>query len=282
MGQQGTGGTGFNSTQPNSEIGLGQYRWQTLEMLGDAGCGITVPPSRVTYCWGLNGNGELGDGTTTNRPSPVPVSGAHTFLSLGRYGGNELRHKCAIRNDSALLCWGENDFGQIGDGTLGTDQLVPKVIGLGYVHTAQADDATCAITTTGLAACWGKNTTGRIGDSTTTSHVSPALVKTTQRFSVIGLGATHTCALNFDGRAFCWGDNAFGQLGDNSNTNALLPVAVSGGHSFTDIRVGLGHTCGLRVDRMILCWGYNQDGQLGDGTTTHANVPRLVFTPLPP
>lgn len=279
----GAGGEGqlgnFAGTDSPVPVEIVNQKWATLGLEEDASCGITL--QGVTMCWGENNRGQLGDGTVLPKLGPTLVSGNHTFTSLGRFGGNEDDHKCAIETNGSLWCWGENQFGEIGDGTSGIDRLIPTLVGNGYKFSAQGDRASCAITVTGIAQCWGENTTGRIGDGTVVSKSVPTPVTTTQTFVAIGVGQLHVCAMNADGVAFCWGSNVKGLLGDGTTANSLVPVAVAGGNVFSDVRTGESHSCGVRRDGKILCWGNNQDGRLGDNSLTDRSVPTLI-APHPP
>jgi alpha-tubulin suppressor-like RCC1 family protein len=258
---------------------FGGHLWSTIGPLEDATCGITT--LGVTLCWGENDHGQTGDGSGTPKPTPIAVFGNHTFTSLGRFGGDADDHKCGIEANGSLWCWGANQFGQIGDGTSGTDRLTPVMVGSGYKFSAQGDGATCAITVAGLSQCWGNNLNGRIGDGTTVSKATPTAVLTSLTFVAIGVGQLHVCAMNGDGVAYCWGNNLKGQLGDGTNVDRLVPGPVSGGHLFSDIRSGQAHSCGVRRDGKILCWGFNQDGRLGDNSLNDRSVPTLI-APHPP
>ena len=278
-GAEGQLGNGSAADRASPVEIAGGHRWATLGPLEDATCGITT--LGATYCWGENPDGQLGDGTTVPKSSPQLVSGNHTFTSIGRFGGNADDHKCAIETNGSLWCWGDNLFGQIGDGTSGIDKLIPTLVGSGYKFSAQGDGASCAITVTGISQCWGENTTGRIGDGTVVSKSVPTPVTTTQTFVAIGVGQLHVCAMNTDGVAFCWGSNLKGLLGDGLSISRPLPGVVSGTHVFSDVRTGESHSCGVRRDGKILCWGNNQDGRLGDNSLVDRSVPTLI-APHPP
>ncbi len=279
-GAEGQLGNGAGTASPAPVEVFGQ-KWATLGLLEDASCGITM--QGVTLCWGENDHGQLGDGSTQPKFAPNLVSGNHTFVSLGRFGGNADDHKCAIENNGSLWCWGDNQFGQIGDGTVGNDRLVPTIVaaGIRYDFSAQGDDASCAITSDLVVQCWGLNSTGRIGDGTVISKSTPISLGFSQNIVVIGVGETHVCAMSTSGDAFCWGSNANGRLGDGTTVDHLVPGAVSGGHEFTDVRIGEDHSCGVRRDGKILCWGSNQDGRLGDNSLSDRSVPTLI-APHPP
>jgi serine/threonine protein kinase/alpha-tubulin suppressor-like RCC1 family protein len=173
------------------------------------------------YCWGENGAGQLGDGTTTDRTAPTPVGGAARFRQITAGG----RHSCAVSPEGALYCWGANGEGQLGS-ERGEGRPRPTRVELpAPVATASAGSThTCALTREGAAYCWGRNLYGQLGDGTTTDRDRPAPVSTSLRFATIRTSGAHTCAATATGEHYCWGYNADGQLGDGTRTHQPLPV----------------------------------------------------------
>jgi alpha-tubulin suppressor-like RCC1 family protein len=229
-------------------------------------------------CWGSNGWGQLGDGTTVNRTTAVNVSGLTSggvVISAGRY------HTCAITVAGGVKCWGYNDVGQLGDGTVADRYTPTDVIGLTTGTTAVSVGRyhTCARTAGGGVKCWGDNRAGQLGDGTMMTKLIPtAVVGMTTGISAVSSGRDHTCALTAGGGIKCWGDNYYGQLGDGTTTLKPIPADVIGlGSSILSVS-GSWHTCALADAGSVKCWGNNGDGQLGDGGTTNTSIPGNVLT----
>jgi uncharacterized protein YjdB len=349
-------------------------------------CGLTV--DGTAYCWGQNGAGQLGDGTSINRLTPVKVATELKFVAIA----SGTTHTCAIAVGSMVYCWGANSAGQLGIVTAGSNSQVPVAVAGGYtfVSVAPGQYNTCATTATrevycwgrilywddyyqsvygfgakpptligtGMVAvvsgmdgnycsvdpaglgycwvleyhsfngpvapiihgpvssiisfttlrmglghvcgisssgptyCWGENRYGQLGDGTTTDRSAPTQVAGGLSFESLAAGGSYevdddaqksykagfSCGLTTAGKAYCWGSNRFGELGVGSATTIFTtPQAVSGSAAYTGLRAGASHVCGLAVGGAAYCWGSNNTGQFGDGTTTSSRVPTLLF-----
>lgn len=273
-------GNGDTVASPLPQRVVGLPGGQIAQLTAGAGHTCALQANGGLYCWGFNATGQLGDGTTTMRTTPVLVSN-----SVGRYtsaaaGGV---HTCGRLSAGGVECWGDNVVGQVGDGTR-TRRLTPAAVlssGVSLSELSAAVQHNCAIGSDSELYCWGRGDRGQLGigsapQSAGLSKVSrPAGVKLR---TPVG-GENFTCAMGSDDRIYCWGDNSIGQLGDGSTTGRLTPVAVSGVVPFVKLasRLGGGHTCALTAAQAIYCWGLNERGQLGDGTNAHRSLPTAVL-----
>ncbi len=191
-------------------------------------------------CWGGNGAGQLGNGTTSGYdPNPIPALvdnselGVVRQIALGRF------HTCALRDDGKVFCWGLNQFGQVGvaaTATIEGYEPSPKLVEdgpLGIVDSlALGPEHSCAVRTDGRVLCWGNNFKGQLGVATNVGTLLPTPVPSLLDGSALGVvhrieaGRYHTCALRDDGRVLCWGSNTYGQLGSNTGLGTDGPNAV--------------------------------------------------------
>jgi alpha-tubulin suppressor-like RCC1 family protein len=234
-------------------------------------CAVTT--AGAVKCWGRNNLGQLGDGTKTNRHTPVDVVGLTSGVAAVTGGG---LHTCALKTNGGAVCWGDNGYGEIGDGTYFLRKTPVDVLGLssGVRAISAGDSLTCAVTTAGAVQCWG---IPPVGDGTMNLRNAPVgVVGLDTGVTDVAVGAGYACALLSSGGVDCWGSNPFGELGDGTMTTQDSPVTVVGLASGV-VRITAGaFTCALTNANHALCWGSNNSGQLGDGTLVSRPVPGAV------
>ena len=206
-----------------------------------------------------------------------------TTVSAGR------DHSCGISTLGDAYCWGNNEFGQLGNGEVGVGlqkNLPFKVnmpAGVSFTAISTGFRHTIAITSSGKAYAWGLNTLGQLGDGSTTNRLAPVEVNMPSgvSFSKISSGVQHTVAITADGKGYAWGRNNLGQLGVGNTTNSSTPVAVSmpAGVTFTAVDAGDRYNIALSSTGQAYAWGANFFGKLGDGTTTNRQAPVAVIMP---
>lgn len=190
-----------------------------------------LPGDGTVLCWGLNTDGQLGDGTMENSASTEDgksMSAVAGIDSAVRVASGGESHTCAILEGGSVTCWGLNDRGQLGNGT--TDEtLTPtlvegisdaKEIALGAEHS-------CALHESGEVSCWGNNASGQLGDGTNESTTAPVKVSGLSNATALISGSNHACALTGDETIVCWGQGNVGNLGDGNRTRSNTPVTVT-------------------------------------------------------
>jgi len=214
----------------------------------------------------------------------------------GETVSDKIGHSCAVTIAGSVFCWGHNDHGQLGNGSL-IQQLTPvQVVAgegpadndgflTGVVSVTAGGRHTCALTIAGNVLCWGGGSESQLGnDSTTSAQPTPVQVHgtgTTEVMSeVVSLNSkrNHTCAVTAIGGVLCWGLNSLGQLGDGGTANRSTPVEVVGVggtgtlSAVSSVSVGLSHSCAVTTSGSVLCWGSQNAGRLGNGLTTNSTV----------
>ena len=186
-------------------------------------------------------------------------------------------HNCAIAADETLWCWGRNQRGQLGDGSIQT-QTIPTQVGAesGWTALALSADVSCAVRS-GALWCWGANGYSQLGLGTTSSFEStPQLVDPSATWLDVAVGYLHACAQRADSTLHCWGRNNSGQLGVGDTEDRALPTRIDAATDWSSIATAGNASCGLQSDGSAWCWGTNGSGQLGLGDLTR----RLTPTPL--
>nr|WP_322624247.1 T9SS type A sorting domain-containing protein [uncultured Flavobacterium sp.] len=229
------------------------------------------------WAWGVNSNGQLGDGTTTNRLSPVRVGTATDWKDIA---AGEI-HALAIKTNGTLWAWGDNSNGELGLGNttsrtspvqVGTDSNWMSVDG-GTLHTV-------AVKTNGTLWAWGRNVNGQVGDGTYTQKNVPTQIGTITSWKSIGAGHVSSFAIKADGTLWAWGGNANGELGTGNRSSTNEPIQIGTDTNWKSVDGGANFTVATKTNGALYTWGSNYFGQLGLGNTTDAIVPTRVGTAL--
>ena len=246
------------------------------------GCALST--TGFVRCWGDNSDGQIGAGyslpTTFTDPYPVSDLSAVSTIAAGE------KSACAVRDDGTVWCWGDNSFGQLGDGTQ-TDRNYPvQVSGISTaIDVAVGSLHACAILSGGSVACWGAGGLGQLGNGTTPSlSMSPVPVSTIATAQSIDAGGMTTCAVLSGGEVNCWGEAVSYQLGDGQTVASSTPVTVSGIGNATSVSVSLtstsgdgssytvdrthSHACAVLSTGAVKCWGYGGHYATGSGSAT--------------
>lgn len=274
-------GDGTATTRSSPALVVGGLIFQRLITTNVASFCMGLTPNGTLYSWGLNNDGQLGVGDTTNRSSPTAVAGGLVFADV--WSGND--SVVGITPAGVAYAWGINTKGEVGDGTTTARSSPTAVVGgLTFSRVISTNDstvnATFGITTSGAAYAWGSNVHGLLGVGDTTARSSPVAVLGGLTFSgVYGDPFNGNGTVGFlttTGSAYMAGINNFGQLGDGTTTPKSSPVAVLGGLTFKQIYVGGSYSYGLTPAGAAYAWGFNGDGELGDGTVTPRSSPVAV------
>lgn len=233
--------------------------------------------SGKVQCWGANGAGQLGDGIPfggTRDPATVPqdVNGLTDAIALA----SGVSHSCAIRRGGAVVCWGVNSFGQLGDGTVIRSSSTVVVKGVSNaIAIAAGTSFTCALIQGGTVQCWGANYAGQLGDGTKVDRPTAAPVKQITGATAIATAEYHACAV-VAGVVTCWGQNTDGQLGNGSTAESLLPSPLASLGDIAQVVAASRFTCARATSGQVNCWGANNLGQLGTGSPNDAPNPSPV------
>lgn len=203
-------------------------------------------------------------------------------ISAGNY------HTCAIALDNQVYCWGNNNGGQLGNGT-NVSSINPVAVSRGAIPTGvtltqifAGDAHTCALASNNRVYCWGYNNVCQLGNNSTANSNVPVAVKADgvlsgKTIKQVSVGEYHTCVIASDDKVYCWGRNTSNELGDGNNVDSNVPVAVKAdgvlaGKTIKQVSAGAFHTCAIASDNKAYCWGNNGNGQLGSGASSSTPV----------
>ncbi len=277
------GQIGDNSTiaraQPVNVIGLPFGSTAIAAGHGTTGHTCALVAGAVK-CWGANNKGQLGDNSTTQRLTPVDVTGLGSGMTNVSAGDG---FSCALSSTGGVSCWGRNNNGQMGGGDT-SDKLTPITgggfgPGSGVSAISGSSNHVCVVNNAGGAVCWGANFGGQLGDGNDGVFLNApvAVIGLSSGVTSVATGSDHSCALTTTGGVKCWGDLTYGAIGNGNSAFGMsqpTPVDVTGLNSgVTAITAGQFHSCALTTTGGVKCWGRNAEGQIGDGTTTQRNAP---------
>ena len=268
FGALGNGSTGGSSATPGQVPGLTgitqvaiSYNGSDLFALGAGG---------VVWGWGLNGDGQLGNGTTSPSALPMQVPGLAGINQIAPGPTYTL----ALRSNGTVLAWGDNADGQLGDGTRTQHRTPVPVPGLNGIVQVSANDPSFAVRFTGIVFAWGSNgnNTGVLGLGATGDVAIPTQIPGLAGITHLAATGDHVLALANSGTVYAWGANGAGELGDGTTTNRSTPEPLSLG-GVIKVAAGLGSSAAVRSDGTLLTWGDNGYGELGVGTCCRVSNP---------
>jgi alpha-tubulin suppressor-like RCC1 family protein len=281
LGQLGDGTTQFRAAPVKVHLPTGT----TVKAIR-AGCfhSLALTSTGQVLAWGDNANGQLGNGTTNDSHTPVPVAlptgTTVRAISAGR------AHSLALTSTGQVLAWGFNAVGQLGNGTTNdsdTPVAVTLPTGVKVAGVAAGDLHSLALTSTGQVLTWGFGLQGELGNGTFDNSDTPVMAMLPQGTKVqqLSAGCEHTLALTGTGQVLAWGFNADGELGNGSTEDSGTPVMTSlpQDTTVTAVSAGCNHSLALTSSGVVLAWGNNDDGELGNASTTSSDVPVQVDLP---
>lgn len=238
---------------------------------------LAVTRSGAVWAWGHNIDGQLGDGTTTDRTSPVPVPGLSCVIRVAV----TYHASFALRGDGTVWSWGKNKRGQLGDGTVIARNAPVQVANItAGTQIAAGERNGYVLSPDGIVDSWGDNSSGQLGfgNRDLASATMPGRVAGLSGITQISGGGFHALALRSDGTVAAWGRDTDGQLGDGAPVAEQdAPVTVSGLSGITQVAAGFDFSLALRSNGTLMSWGANFDGELGDGSVQG----RSLAAPVP-
>jgi alpha-tubulin suppressor-like RCC1 family protein len=235
---------------------------------------LALDSSGNVWAWGLNSNGQLGDGSTTQRNMAEEITSLSGVAVQGLYAGEY--HSMLVTTTGAVMAWGSNSNGQVGDGTT-TQRNSPVSIsfsGIGsntILALSGGAEHTVALGSDGTVWTWGYNSSGQLGNGTTTQSNSPVHLTSLSGVTAVQAGYTHTLALS-SGTLWSWGTNAAGELGNGTDNQSDSPVQVSGLSGIVQVVAGNEDTLALQSNGTVAVFGADNTDQLGDGVPTSSPV----------
>ncbi|MCP2504817.1 MAG: putative Ig domain-containing protein, partial [Candidatus Poseidoniaceae archaeon] len=235
-------------------------------------------------CWGKGGYGRLGIGSTSDKTTPKltnSLGSGRTAIDIT--AGQQ--HTCAVLDDGSIVCWGRNNYGQLGDNTTDMRSSPTQTVPLPRpaVAVEAGQEFTCALMDNGSVMCWGRGTSGRLGIGGSGAFVPTFTnpIPGGRKAVAIDISHWHTCAVLEDGYVACWGEGDNRRLGQGaSSTDQSSPIIINYFNETNraiDVALNNYGGCGLMENGSVTCWG---QGYLGSGASTIKDSPGLVFAAL--
>jgi len=247
-----------------------------------AGKNFSCVIADMTRCWGQNDTGQCGTGSVAPPATPTSVNFIPAYPATQIDAGDD--HACAFAPGQPPQCWGHNDSGALGTGSMSPTTSLDPVDVIGGLTSLPriAGWHACGLVGSNVW-CWGEGNSGELGNGMTNNSATPVMVTGLSNVTAFETGGGPTdhdasCAIS-GGNVSCWGRGEFGRLGNGMTTSESMPVAVLGlPGAASEIAVGFAHACAV-VGNDIWCWGRGDRGQLGDGNKTDSMSPVKVTRP---
>lgn len=261
-------GDGQTATDFSSPIQIGSQNWKKVSSGGsnagaqDEGHTLAIREDGLLFAWGANTSGQLGDGGTTFRSSPVQI-GSSRWIDVNAAGA----HSLAIREDGLLFTWGQGNVGQLGTGGTSNASSPTQIGSSSWLQVTGARDSSLAIRFDRLLFAWGSNPLGQLGDGSTTQRNSPVQIGASSWRQVSSRANSSTSGgIRVDGLLFTWGNGSLGALGDGTTVGKSSPVQI-GSSSWQSLSVN-DASAAIRLDGLLFTWGQGDSGEGGNGVTT--------------